>query len=361
MSALRHVCWAASWLFAAGPVLAQQPDGALLATPALLQDLMIQDVCLDAGGKVVIGVAPLPGEPRCASRRDLRPGEPLPYHKHDHSPPEDRDAPNGYQRHDSFPVETAALGVVVEHTFDFGVGGRRFGVFEVGAEGGDVAVLSPGIVSLGATEDPGAGLQIWVGECQGRVTPDALRHAWLIATYDPNRPAPLQGETVARLNRVRRGALETCPARFNGAYTQWSLRPFAFRAGRGQGTPLALATLISDHYGKPGRADANHVERFYFTRELGGTRWERWENRNGNADFSRERVAELAAQIAESGRCSPSEVPLGGAPLVLIDCREWTRIVPPSDPGGDPPGFFIESLRARGEALDLFGKPAGGR
>jgi hypothetical protein len=109
-----------------------------------------------------------------------------------------------------------------------------------------------------------------------------------------------------------------------------------------------------------GRADVNHVERFYFTRELGGTRWERWENRNGTPDFSRERVAELSAQIASSGRCSPAEVPPGGAPLVMTDCREWTRIVPPSDPRGDPPGFLLEALRARGEALDLFGPPPPG-
>ncbi len=43
--------------------------------------------------------------------------------------------------------------------------------------------------------------------------------------------------------------------------------------------------------------------------------------------------------------------------MVLIDCREWTRIVPPADPAGDPPGFWIEAIRARPEAPAFFLKP----
>src|SRR6266852_1046705 len=66
--------------------------------------------------------------------RDLLPGERLPYHKHDHPSPDQRDgAPSGYQRHDSFPVETVGFGTVVEHSFDFGADqGRRFGIFDIG-------------------------------------------------------------------------------------------------------------------------------------------------------------------------------------------------------------------------------------
>jgi hypothetical protein len=36
--------------------------------------------------------------------------------------------------------------------------------------------------------------------------------------------------------------------------------------------------------------------------------------------------------------------------MVLIDCREWTRIVPPADPAGDRPGFWIETVRNRTDA-----------
>ena len=134
-------------------------------TPETVRDLMIQNVCLDASGGVLPGRSPAESDPECAAQRDLRPGERLPYHKHDHpSPDQAAGAPLGYQRHDSYPVETAGAGVVVEHSFDFGAGkGRRFGRFDSGSDGGDVAILSDGRASLGATEDGGTGFMLWTG------------------------------------------------------------------------------------------------------------------------------------------------------------------------------------------------------
>jgi hypothetical protein len=69
-------------------------------------------------------------------------------------------------------------------------------------------------------------------------------------------------------------------------------------------------------------------------------------------------VAEAARNFAVTGRCSDAPVPEGGAPMVLLDCREWTRIVPPSDPVGDRPGFFIEALRSRPDMPAFFALPA---
>src|SRR5436190_18312614 len=265
----------------------------IVGTPAVIRDFLIQNVCLDARGAVITGVSPVDGNPACRNQRDLRPGERLPYHKHDH--PDRGDArPLGYQRHDSYPVETAGFGEVVEHSFDFGgFEERRFGVFDR-SDGGDIAVLSPGRVSFAATEDGGAGFQLFVGECSGPVTPDALTHSWILAEFPADRPAPLQGETLARLNDLTVGHQETCPTRFNAAFTRWHIAPFRYRAVPGQGTPITLTTLISEHYGGARRETADHVERFYFTRELGGTRWERWQNAIGNRQFSTEKIAEAA-------------------------------------------------------------------
>jgi hypothetical protein len=332
-------------------------DAPVTANFATVRDFLIQNVCLDAQGGVVSGMSPVDGNPACASQRDLRPGERLPYHKHDH-PNQGDSVPLGYQRHDSFPVETAAFGEVVEHSFDFGVAeGRRFGVFDQGSDGGDIALLLPGRASFAATEDGGAGFQLFVGECDGPVTPDALTHSWILAEFPVDRPAPLQGETVARLNDLTVGHQEICPTRFNAAYTSWHVEPFRYRAMPGQGMPVTLTTLISDHYGGTRRDNADHVERFYFTRELGGTRWERWQNANGNRQFSAATVADAAKRFAATGRCSDAPVPEGAAPLVLIDCREWTRIVPPSDPAGDSPGFFIQTLRQRTGIPAFFAPP----
>jgi hypothetical protein len=346
----------AATLGLAGPATAET----VVATSGTFRDVMFQNVCLDPSGAVLAAVAPIDGDPRCTAQRDLEPGERLPYHKHDHPSPDQRAAaPAGYQRHDSVPVATAGFGIAVEHSFDFGAGeGRRFGVFDTGSDGGDIAILSPGLVSIGATEDGGAGFQLFVGECQGPVGAAALTRSWIVAAFDPGRPAPLEGETVARLNDLTVGRQDTCPARFNAAFTSWRTVPFRFRAAPGQGTPITLTTLISEHYGGENRATADHVERFYFTRELGGTRWERWQNSNGNAQFGAAQIAEAATRFAATGRCSTPEAPGGGATLILIDCREWTRIAPPADPSGDRPGFFIDRVRARPNAPAFFAPPA---
>ena len=355
---------AAALLVSALPAATLAEEGPIAATAGTVRDFLIQNVCLDEAGAVRIGRSPI-DQGGCAGQRDLLPGEALPYHKHDHASPQDRrTAPSGYQRHDLFPVLTQGLGTVVEQSFDFGDGARRFGAFDRGSDGGDIAIVSPGIspgaVSIGATET-GGGFNLWVGECRGAIEPDALARSWLILEFDPNRWEPLSGQTVARLNaaplNTTKGSPADCPARLNPALTSWRVVPFAYRAGPGQGPPVTLNSLISDHYGGADPDTADHVERFYFTRELGGTRWERWQNARGNRQFGAAEIAQRAASFAATGRCSAAEPPEGRAPMVLIDCREWTQIVPPSDPAGDPPGFWIEAIRARPEMPAFFLKP----
>ena len=90
---------------------------------------------------------------------------------------------------------------------------------------------------------------------------------------------------------------------------------------------------------------------------LGGTRWERWGIASGTSRSSAAKIAGMAAGFAATGRCSAPEMPGGGATLVLVDCREWTRIEPPADPAGDKPGFFIDAIRARPNAPAFFAPP----
>ena len=68
------------------------------------------------------------------------------------------------------------------------------------------------------------------------------------------------------------------------------------------------------------------------------------------------KVAEAAARFAASGRCNPAEPPAGGS-FVLVDCREWTRIVPPTDAGGDRAGFFVDAIRERPDPPPFFAAP----
>ncbi|MGH7053301.1 MAG: hypothetical protein ACREFA_05735 [Stellaceae bacterium] len=328
----------------------------LAATPALVRDFMIQNVCLDAAGTVIEGVSPIDPGGRCTRQRDLLPGERLPYHKDDHPATRDRAAlPLGYQRHDSFPVRTADFGTVVEDSFDFGVGeGRRFGVFDTGkGDGGDIVLFAPGVVSIGATEDAGAGFQLFVGAgCHDPIGPAALARSWIIALYRPG--GLLQGETVARLNDLREGHQQACPSRLNFAYTHWQVKPVRYDAG------VTLLTLISEHYGGKAPDQASQVERFYFTRELGATRWESWWNPERAHRFSPAEIDAAAARLAASGRCGPVPPPKGG-PFVMVDCREWTVIVPPINPKGDPPGFFVKAIRHRPLGGGLFAAPSVGK
>jgi len=354
--------WCAAAVTVCAAASASDTDSAALAVaaPEVISDFLIQNVCLDMAGTVLEAVSPIDGDPRCAAQRDLSPGEQLPYHKHDHPSPGDRAAvARGYQRRDSFPVETGPFGRVVEHSFDFGTGeGRRFGVFDAGrGDGGDIAVTSATAASFAATEDGGGGFQLFVGaSCNGRVSPAGLSDSWLIALFDSSRATPLQGEAVARLDDLREGRQDNCPSRLNAAFTRWYVRPVLYRAAEGQGTPVALTTLISEHYGGERREGADHVERFYFTRELGSTRWERWQNLQHSRRVSTEKLAKAAADFASSGRCSKQEAPEGDA-FVMIDCREWTLIVPPDDAAGDRPGFFLDAVRSRHLADELFPAP----
>lgn len=317
---------------------------------------MIQNVCLDAAGTVIAGRSPIDPGGGCTRQRDLRAGERLPYHKDDHPAARDRAAlPLGYQRHDSFPVSTAGFGEAVEDSFDFGEGlGRRFGVFDEGlGDGGDIVLLAPGAVSIGATEDGGAGFQLFVGAgCRDPIGPAALARSWIIALYRPGDP--LAGETVARLNDLREGHQQACPSRLNFAFTRWQVKPVRYDAG------ITLLTLISEHYGGKAPDRASHVERFYFTRELGATRWESWANPERAHLFSAWRIEAAAKRFAASGRCGPAPPPEGG-PFVMIDCREWTLIVRPMNPKGDPAEFFIKAIRRRHLAGGLFAAPSPGR
>jgi hypothetical protein len=337
--------------------LADEPP--VLASPDTARDFMIQNVCIGASQIVLEGVSPIDGDARCVAQRDLMPDERLPYHKHDHPPAKARAAaPHGFQRHDSFPVATARFGTVIEHSFDFGVGeGREFGVFDANSgDGGDITLLSPQAVSFAATEDGAGGFQLFVGpDCRDRLDAAALAGSWIIALLGPQQP--FRGETVARLNDLKKGRQSSCPERLNAAFTRWHIEQVRYRAAEGQGAPFTLTTLISEHFGGEHPESADHGERFYFTRELGSTRWERWQDPSHTRGFSADQVTKAASDLALSGRCSKADPPAGSVPFVMVDCREWTLIQPPADPAGDRPGFFIDTIRSRRLGDDLFIAP----
>ena len=292
-------------------------------------DFLVQEVCVDRNGRVIIGASPLDAAARCPQRRKIGLNERLPYQRRDWPGRDDERARrDGYQQTASLPIETV-LGLAVAQTWDFGDDVRAYGRHDPG-DGGQIAFFSERSVAFGVTEDGGAGLQFFIGPGCG------LLDGWIIV--DSGFATATAGEAMARITRRR----DRCPGRLGYAYTRWDVQPVSYRTrARGEVGSARLDTLVSEHFGGRDALGAEHLERFYFTRELGSTRWERWENLA--AQDGREPTRRAQA-LAQSGRCDAA---LGspGPGWVMVDCREWTLIVAPADPAGDPPGFWTERLR----------------
>lgn len=312
---------------------------------ALAYDFLVQDACTDARGSLLIGATPVDGPARCPQHRNLRPGEPIPYHKDDW--PDVAAAarrPFGYTRNDTYPIETHNYGVAVIQARSFvGPSGAPI----PGHSGGSIWLFSTATVASGLTQDP-AGLHLLYGpDCASPNPAQRLLDAWVVVdrSYAPGRP----GSMVARLTMFP----ERC-ARESFAYTYWRTVPVTFRVrSAGVTRQVSFATLISDHFGGRDPAVARNMERFYLTRELGLVRWERWQNFQLQ---ERPGDAERAASVAADGRCDPIQpLPANTGDWHMVACRQWTNLVPPQDPQGDPPGFWIDTIRANPETASLFG------
>jgi hypothetical protein len=73
------------------------------------------------------------------------------------------------------------------------------------------------------------------------------------------------------------------PWKFNAAYTRYRADQIEmmFRKVRGgviQTVARKMDVIASEHYCGRNITSADHLERFYFARDLGLIRWERWEN-----------------------------------------------------------------------------------
>ena len=298
----------------------------------------MEDVCVDAADHALPDASPLDAPASCPRRRKLRTGERLPYHKRDWPNVGDEAHPDGYQQSDSFPV-LSRYGPAVVQTYDFGDAPRRFGRFDAG-DGGQVAFFTAASAAFGITEDGGAGLQLFIGPgCQPV-------DSWVIV--DGSFAARPAGETLARLTR----RVSPCPDRFGYAFTRWRVQPVSFRTRvRGQAGRAFLQTLVSEHFGGRDVETADHLERMYFTRELGYTRWERWQHL---AVHDRPADRATGGALAATERCAPELAPPAPDGWIMVDCREWTRMAPPADPAGDPPDFWVDRLRGDPATASIF-------
>jgi hypothetical protein len=311
----------------------------------VVYDFLVQDACIDPSGKILIGVTPVDGPARCPQHRNLRPGEPIPYHKDDWPRTEDTARlPFGYHRNDTYPIETRNFGLAVIQARSF-VGPNAKPL--PGRAGGGIWLFSNRTVASGLTQDP-SGLQLFYGpDCASPDPRQRLFDAWVVVdrSYSPEHP----GSMVARLTRYPERCAEEAYA-----YTYWRTVPVIFRVRAADGiVSRDFETLITDHFGGHDRQTAANMERFYLTRELGFTRWERWQN------FDRQKRpldVMRTARMATSGQCDPVQpMPAATGNWHMVACRQYTNLVPPANPAGDLPSFWIETIKSNPGLQRLFG------
>lgn len=278
------------------------PGRASPRAPTDATDYLIQMVCVDAKD------LPLPTDPvTCPrSRRKLKVGEPLPYHKVDFT--------EG-QISDSYPIADGnGISQGVQTYFyvsDLTTNPLFPDRVHFNPENGGYNILGADQenVYFRGTFDQGGGWQPWwTGDCRAA--------GWLLfpsgqRAFTPGaKPSPTQNAA-------------TCRGRINTAAStvEWSHAPQQrYESGK------VLDTLRVAHFA-PGHAS---VESNYFTREYGVTRWEAWRQGTG-------KTSEVVRLQCPMG---PHEITLHGKQFYMADCHDWSVIMPlstPWDPNGRSP------------------------
>lgn len=252
-----------------------------------------KSVCVNSAGQL-LPVDPYPACPPNSTIRKIRIGDPLPYSNIDQG---------GFQRNDSYPLYDKNRNPIYMHTFDF----VPFGEFNLydGSDGYDVYTVMNGFVSVVNTRDGGGYGQTFYGaNCsQG----DGWR---LFPTT--NFLTLVERETVSAISGVyweqtERSFPGGCPSGYGQTTTTYRWVPntsFGGIAGR----PLkTMDALVVTHI-------SGNIERFYFTREYGLTRWEAWN--------------QTAPVQAPTKYCSGADtITVKGKVYHYADCRDWSDIV----------------------------------
>ena len=284
---------------------------AAVSTPKI-KDYLIQDVCLNFLGFVI----PVdPASSQCVFSRDLRFNEGLPYHKHDQKGNDTNPAAaQGYQRSDSFPIvnDVSKSIPAIVSTLDFGVGGATFGAVDANIDGYNLYEMKGLYASIYGTKDP-TGVSYFISPlCKvGKGNEDS----WgLFPTGASTTGTKIFSLMIA-------SSPTACPKTFDTSYTAWEF-PGILTYTNG----VKLDSAISYHYSHATGETSDHLEKFFFTRKYGLTRWERWER--PNTPYHTNEAARSAAKEA-TGVCNgPWTSTDSVGTWYRVDCREWTMIIP---------------------------------
>ena len=270
-------------------------------------DYLIQMVCVDAADQAIFG------DPvDCVdSRRKLRIGEPLPYHKVD---------VGRFQISDSYPIADAnglTLGVQSYFFTDAFDDDPAFlnQVHHDPARGGyNIMGADEDFVFFRGTSDPGAYWQPWW-------TPDCKAQGWLL--YPNDRRAFRRGDAPSPATFA-----PGCVGRIrtNASTVEWMFIPQHPYVVDPETPSLTrrLDSIQVRHFS----AGYGSMETNYFTKEYGATRWEAWRPGEG-----------LTPEFLKT-RCPAStyQARFHGKTFSMVDCRNWTTLVRPTGGSWDPDG-----------------------
>jgi hypothetical protein len=249
-----------------------------------------KSVCVNSAGEL-LPVDPYPGCPAGATIRKIRIGDPLPYANIDQG---------GFQRNDSYPVYDKNRNTLFMHTFDFAPF-VEFNLYD-GSDGYDVYKVMNGFVSYSNTRDGGGyGTTFYGANC-------SLGDGWRLFPTT-NFLSATERETVSAISGVYweqtgQSFPGGCPARYGQTTTTYQWIPSKSFGGIGGHPTKTMDALMVTHI-------SGNIERFYFTREYGLTRWEAW-NRT-------------APTPAPTQYCSgPRSIIVKGRQYYYADCRDWS-------------------------------------
>lgn len=233
-----------------------------------LYDYLVQDVCLGNQGHIT-AKDPL----TCTSRRNIALGEPSPYLLTD----TDYSNKMTYQAMNSIPVRgTDGTIRILYPKLNQGPFGKDFRMTKYiqSSDGYDLADISNSkFVSFIRTSDGGCFDQIW-SRTGRRSTVRERAGGWALFPFatPPSQWAPSQS-TIIKTHKIQ--LTKGQPGCKNGSsrgITFWSKpAPAIFNTGK------SVTTITSSHFANANLSLTNNaLERFYFSREYGFTRWEAW-------------------------------------------------------------------------------------
>jgi hypothetical protein len=276
------------------------------------EDWVIQKVCVDASGNVV------PADPYFCPKGDtLRPlavGERMPYYRHDQ--PSQPGNPNGFQRHDSYPILDLQGDQLIMNS-RIPMRGASENLDQLPHY--DVNLIDNNWLTGSETRDGTGFSQAFFGA--DRVPYNGWVYFPTNIFANPETPAsgsayvPISGVAWEQSGMPAPG--DSPQYYITNCLTTWTFkRNFAF--GGVGGCPVKYMDAIVSTHGFESTAkflQQGHIEVFYFTQLYGETRWETWT------------PVQQHVPTIEPGAClGPTRMTYRGVEFNLTDCRDWSAV-----------------------------------